>query len=74
MLSKNVIYLKRKNNLSNRSIAKLSGTPKNTIDKIIKETDYKNITIGTIMKLSVFFTVSIDDLLYEDLEQKNQKK
>lgn len=68
-LQKNINYLKKKNNLSLNDIAKGCGMPKSCVFNFI-HTDGYNCTIKNLIKLSDYFNVSIDDLIYEDMTNK----
>ncbi|EHJ7846712.1 helix-turn-helix transcriptional regulator [[Clostridium] innocuum] len=68
-IQKNLAYLKEKNEYSYQEISKYTGLNVNTLYSIVVGS-YKNITITTVIKLTQFFSISIDDFVYKDLSKK----
>ena len=68
-IQKNLAYLKEKNEYSYQEISKYTGLNVNTLYSIVVGS-YKNITITTLIKLTQFFSISIDDFVYKDLSKK----
>lgn len=68
-IQKNLAYLKEKNEYSYQEISKYTGLNVNTLYSIVVGS-YKNITITTVIKLTQFFRISIDDFVYKDLSKK----
>ena len=70
-LQKNVSYLKMKYKLTYQEICSQAGINMRTVTRLLK-TDGKNLRIDTVMRVAELFQISIDDLIYKDLE-KDQK-
>ena len=68
-IQKNLTYLKEKNEYSYQEISKHPGLNVNALYSIVVGS-YKNITITTVIKLTQFFRISIDDFVYKDLSKK----
>ena len=71
-IKSNLIYLRNKNNLPKRTLARLSNVNHAVIHLIeTGKTSEQKITIDTVSKLASFFQVTIDDFIYKDLSQNN---
>ena len=68
-IQKNLTYLKEKNEYSYQEISKHTWLNVNALYSIVV-VSYKNITITTVIKLTQFFRISIDDFVYKDLSKK----
>lgn len=66
-LQKNIKYLLNKNELSYRDVSKESSVSTRAISFIVNK-DCSNVTINTVLNLSKYFNISIDDLINTDLE------
>jgi len=69
MLSKNLKYLRRKNRLSQQNLAVQIGVGRTSLG------DYERARtepdIGTLVRLSDYFSISIDDLIRKDLHKED---
>lgn len=65
-LQKNFNYLKFREDLSFRKIAKEAGINTNTLQILSKKND-ENMRIEVVLKLADFFQVSLDEFVKKDL-------
>ena len=69
-ISQNLLYYRKKNQLSLRELALKIDVDFMTVYKIeTGKTSEQKITIDTISKLASFFQISLDDFVYKDLSQ-----
>lgn len=72
-LAKNIKYLRKKENLSIRQLAKRIRFSHAIIAKIeSNESNEENITVNTVIKIANYFGVSLDDLVCKDLSEKEE--
>lgn len=71
-IQKNLAYLKEKNKYSYQEISKHTKLNVNALYSIVVGS-YKNITITTVIKLTKFFEISIDDFVYKDLSREMEE-
>ena len=63
----NIVLLMNRNDLSLRGLSREAGISRTSIRNILKLEDFSNVTLGSAIKLSEYFDISLDDLLYRDL-------
>lgn len=71
MFLNNLEFLIHKNKLNRSKLSKEVGISTSTIHNWY-HTGYKNISLENLIKLSRYFNVTIDDLVSEDLSNKNK--
>ena len=71
-LQKNFNYLKFREDLSFRKIAKETGIHTNTLQILSKKHD-ENMRIEVVLKLADFFQVSLDEFVKEDLTRRPER-
>ena len=62
-----IVLLMNQNDLSLRGLSREAGISRTSIRNILKLEDFSNVTLGSAIKLSEYFDISLDDLLYRDL-------
>lgn len=67
-LQKNFLYMKEINNLSYEKISKNTEINVSTLFTLAKG-DQRNTRIEVVSKLSKYFDITIDDLVYKDLSK-----
>ena len=63
----NIVLLMNQNDLYLRGLSREAGISRTSIRNILKLEDFSNVTLGSAIKLSEYFDISLDDLLYRDL-------
>ncbi|MGF0145074.1 helix-turn-helix domain-containing protein [Sharpea azabuensis] len=54
-------------NISYRTLSKESGVSRGSLQNIFNIKDVSKVSVGTVIRLSEYFKVSLDDLLFKDL-------
>lgn len=67
-IRKNLIYLRKINNITRYKLAKELEVNESLLRKIENGVS-KNPRIDTLIKLSSYFEITLDDLVYKDLEK-----
>lgn len=70
IISKNIRYLRKKRNMSQKRLGELTGKTESAIQ--MWETDKRSPTMGTVKNLSEIFGIDINTLVYTDLETGNK--
>lgn len=80
ILRKNLRYLRTKNHISQQSMAKLLGiNTKSSIsaiengEKNSTSKNYRGITVEQLILMKKLFKISTDNLLFVDLEERDQE-
>ena len=71
-LQKNFNYLKFREDVSYREIAKETGINTNTLQILSKQND-ENMRIVVVLKLADFFKVSLDEFVKKDLTSNSKR-
>lgn len=71
-LQKNFNYLKCREDVSYREIAKETGINTNTLQILSKQND-ENMRIVVVLKLADFFKVSLDEFVKKDLTSNSKR-
>ena len=71
-LQKNFNYLKFREHVSFRKIAKETGINTNTLQILSKKHD-ENMRIEVVLKLADFFQVSLDEFVKKDLTRMSER-
>ena len=66
-LKSNIHVLKEMKNISYRTLSKESGVSRCSLQNIFNIKDVSKVSVGTVIRLSEYFKVSLDDLLFKDL-------
>lgn len=69
-LNSNVRFLRKKNNMSAKELAELLDMTRTSITNF--EGGQRNVSIEVLDKLHNIFNISIDDLIYKDLEASEE--
>ena len=65
-LKENLKYLMNKHQLSYRDLSKSTGITINIISHLLTKDDYR-VSLETALKLSYYFSISLDDLVNKNL-------
>jgi transcriptional regulator with XRE-family HTH domain len=66
LLSKNIIFLRKKNRLTQAQLGEVLGITGSQITNYEKDKSYP--TVDVVMKIGNYFKIGLDDLFYKDIE------
>ena len=69
-LKSNIAYLMEKKDISKYRLCKECGFGRSMVYRFIN-TECMDITVKTLIKLAEYFDISIDDLVYKNLENES---
>lgn len=72
MMRKNIRYLRKKNNLTIQKCANSIGVSRSYLSQF--ESGGSEMSFKNILKLRELFNISLDDLIFKDLELEEKRK